>query len=84
MCEQPIHARDAKAGTAPSPRTRAELSTHLGEVLGEGPERRGVEGARAESELLGLLGEGLDDVRVAVALVDGAVGAQAVEVLVAL
>lgn len=43
-----------------------------------------MERARAERELLGLLGERLDDVRVAVALVDGAVGAEAVDVLVAL
>lgn len=52
--------------------------THLGEVLGEGAEARGVEGARAEGELASLLRQRLDDVRVAVALVDGAEGRVAV------
>lgn len=34
-----------------------------------------MESARAERQLVGLLGQRLDDVRVAVALVDGAAGA---------
>lgn len=49
-------------------------TTHLGQVLCERSEARGVERARAERQLAGLLGQRLDDVRVAVALVDGAAG----------
>lgn len=43
-----------------------------------------VEGARAECQTGGLLGQGLDQLRVAVALVDGAVGREEVEVVLAL
>lgn len=43
-----------------------------------------VESARAESETAGLLGDNLDELRVAMALVDGAVGGEEVEVVAAL
>ncbi len=49
-------------------------ATDLGEVLCERSEARSVERARAERKFVGLLGQRLDDVRVAVALVDGAAG----------
>lgn len=43
-----------------------------------------MERPRTEGELLSLFGEGGDDARVAVTLVDGRVGREAVDVLVAL
>ena len=56
----------------------------LGDVLLELAEHVVVEGARAERELARLRHERLEDARMTVALVDGAVGAQEVEVFVAL
>lgn len=56
----------------------------LGDVLGVLAKDVVVEGAGAQAELLGLVAEGLDDLRVRVALVGGRVGAQEVHVLVTL
>ena len=56
----------------------------LGDELGELGEDIVVEGPGAESEGCGLLGQGLDELRVAVALVDGGVGGQEVEIVLPL
>ncbi len=56
----------------------------LGDELGEAGEDVVVEGARRQRQPAGLFGQGLDQLRVAVALVDGAVGRQEVEVVLAL
>jgi hypothetical protein len=54
------------------------------DLLGPDGEDVVVEGARAQRQPAGLLGQGLDQLRVAVALVDGAVGREEVEVVLAL
>lgn len=56
---------------------------HGGHLLGELWEDIVVEGAAAEGDARGLLDQGLDQFRVAVALVDGGVGGEEVEVLFA-
>jgi len=54
------------------------------DLLGPDGEHVVVEGARAQRQPAGLFGEGLDQLRVAVALVDGAVGREEVEVVLVL
>ncbi len=54
------------------------------DLLGPHGEHVVVEGARAEGQAAGLFGEGAHQLRVAVTLVDGAVGGQEVEVVLAL
>ena len=54
------------------------------DLLGPHGEHVVVEGARAQGQAAGLLGQGAHQLRVAVALVDGAVGGQEVEVVLAL
>ncbi len=56
----------------------------LGDVLLVGAEHTVVEGAGGERELLGLLGHRPHDAGVTVSLVDGAVGAQEIEIPFAL
>lgn len=53
-------------GTSVHQQSHLEAS-HLGEKLGEGSERRSVEGTGRQSELLGLSGQCVDNMRVAVA-----------------
>lgn len=60
------------------------VAKHLADLLSPLGKDVIVKGARAEGQAASLLGEGLDELRVAVALVDGAVGGQEVEVLAAL
>lgn len=60
------------------------VAKHLVDLLSPLGEDIVVEGAGAEGQTAGLLGEGLDELGVAVALVDGAVGGQEVEVLATL
>jgi len=56
----------------------------LGGIFGEAGEDIIVEGATAERQPRCLLGQGLDELGVAVALVDGTVGGEEVEVVLAL
>jgi hypothetical protein len=56
----------------------------LGGIFGEAREDIVVEGATAEGQPRSLLSESLDKLGVAVALVDGAVGGEEVEVVLAL
>lgn len=60
------------------------VAENLLDLLGPLGEDIVVESARAEGEAAGLLSQGLDKLRVAVTLVDGAVGGEEVEVLVSL
>jgi hypothetical protein len=56
----------------------------LGGILGEAREDIVVEGSTAERQPRRLFSQGLDELGVAVALVDGAVGGEEVEVVLAL
>ena len=59
------------------------VAEHLADLFGPAGEDIVVESARAEGQTASLVGQGLDELRVAVTLVDSAVGGEEVKVVLA-